>query len=71
MSPAPEPGFFMPRSAPSVSIRLEVEAAPRVFVDALNEAEEQRLTDWLTEARPDYGELVARAFELAAKARAA
>jgi hypothetical protein len=61
----------MPRSAPSVSIRFEVEAAPRVFVDVLDVAEEKRLVDWLAEARPDYGALVTRAFELAAQARAA
>ncbi len=56
---------------PALVIRIEVEAAPKVYVHTLNESEEHRLTDWLTEARPDYGELVARALELADEERAA
>jgi hypothetical protein len=56
---------------PALVIRLELEAAPKIYVHTLNEGEEKRLTHWLTEARPQYGELVARAFELAEQERAA
>jgi hypothetical protein len=58
-------------NAPAVVIRLTLESAPIVYVDTLNESEELRLTDWITEARPEYGALVARALELAAGERAA
>ncbi len=57
-------------SAPAVLIVLELEAAPRVVVDALDEGDELRLAAWL-EACPDYSELVARALELEHERRAA
>jgi hypothetical protein len=57
--------------APAIVIRLELEAVPVVYVQTLNEAEERRLTDWVTDAHPEYGELVARALELAEAKRAA
>jgi len=49
---------------PAVVIRLELEAAPVVVVDVLDEHEERRLTHWLAVAHPEYGELAARALEL-------
>jgi hypothetical protein len=56
---------------PAIVIRLELEAAPRVYCEALAEAEQTRLGDWLAEARPEYGALVDRAMELEAEERAA
>lgn len=58
-------------NTPALIIFLPLEAAPRVVVDSLNDGEEKRLTDWLCEARPEYGELAARAMALAEEARAA
>lgn len=52
------------RDAPALVIRFELEARPIVYVDTLDPGEEARLTDWLLEARPDLGELAARAMEL-------
>jgi len=66
--PRPSKSF---RNAPALVIRLELEAAPVVYVDTLDTGEEARLTDWLTVARPDIGELAARAFELEEVKRAA
>jgi hypothetical protein len=57
-------------NAPALIVRLELEAAPLVFIDALDGAEEARLRDWL-DSNQGYGDLVARALELAAEARAA
>lgn len=54
---------------PAVIIRLEYEQRPVVYCDALHEADEHRLGFWLTEARPEYGALVARALELAERER--
>ncbi len=56
---------------PAIVIRLELEATPVVYVQTINEAEEKRLTDWVTEAHPEYGELVALALELVDERRAA
>lgn len=56
---------------PALVIRVELEAAPAVYVHTLNEQEEKRLTDWVTEAHPEYGELVAWALELSEAKRAA
>jgi hypothetical protein len=56
---------------PAVLIVLPIEGAPRVIADCMTEGEEQRLTLWLTEARPEYGDLAARALELAEEAKAA
>ena len=50
-------------SAPAILIRLELEAAPRLQVDALNEREHDRIVDWL-EAHPSYLRLVQKAIEL-------
>jgi hypothetical protein len=55
---------------PAVVIRLEYERPPVVYCDALNDADELRLGFWLAEARPEYGELVSRALDLAARERA-
>jgi hypothetical protein len=56
---------------PAIVIRLELEAAPHVYVHDLDEAEEARLGDWIREARPQYGDLISRALALAEKAKAA
>jgi hypothetical protein len=53
-------------SAPAILIRLELEAAPRLLVEALSEQEHDRLVDWL-ETHPDYLELVRRALALEGK----
>lgn len=55
---------------PALVIRLALEAAPRVYVEALHEGEHARLVDWIA-ARPALGELVARALELEDERRAA
>jgi hypothetical protein len=57
-------------SAPAIVIRLELEAAPRLQVDALNEREAERMVDWL-EAHPEYLALIRRAAELETERRAA
>jgi hypothetical protein len=56
-------------SAPAYVVRLEVEAAPHVVVDALTEGESDRLRDWIAE-HPAYWELVERPLQLRAEARA-
>ena len=56
--------------APAAVIRLELEAAPRVFFEALTEEAGDRLLDWLA-SRPEYLELAQRAIELGEQARAA
>lgn len=55
---------------PAVVVRFELEAAARVFVDALDEGERVRLEDWL-DAHPRESELVRLALELADERRAA
>jgi hypothetical protein len=56
---------------PALVIRLALEADPVVYLDTLSDTEERRLIDWLTVARPSYGELAARVMELAQEAKAA
>lgn len=51
-------------------IEFEVEAAPCVRLVCMNASEELRIFDWLR-TRPEYLDLVERAFELAQEARAA
>jgi hypothetical protein len=55
---------------PAVVIRLELEAAPRLFTDCVNDGEETRLADWLTE-HPEYVRLIEDAVALAKTRRAA
>jgi hypothetical protein len=57
-------------SAPAVVVRFELEAAPRLWVDALTDSEERRLWEWIA-SRDDLLALVARALELAEEAKAA
>ena len=57
-------------TAPAVVIRLELEAAPCVIIDAVNDAELARLADWI-HARPGIAELVTFAIELEGEAKAA
>jgi hypothetical protein len=58
------------RERPAIVIRLELEAAPRVLAGCLDEAEEARLADWLSE-HPAYVRLVEDAAALAKARRAA
>ncbi len=55
---------------PAVLIELRVEAAPRVLVCCMTEAEETRVVDWIR-SHNGLAELVQRALELAEEARAA
>jgi hypothetical protein len=55
---------------PGVMIFLPLEGAPRLWVDALTDSEERRLWDWIG-GRDDLVVLVARALELADKAKTA
>jgi hypothetical protein len=55
---------------PSLVIRLPLEGPPAVCLDALNDGEGARVSDWVTAAHPGYGELGARAQELADEADA-
>jgi hypothetical protein len=55
---------------PAVLIRLEVEASPRLQIDALNESEQRCLVDWL-EAHPRYLKLIQDALALERQERAA
>jgi hypothetical protein len=57
-------------SAPAVDIRLELEAAPKVMVDCLNDAGHDRLIDWI-DNQPELLDLLARACELRYGAEAA
>lgn len=57
-------------SAPGIIIRLELEAAPLVIADFLNDGEMARMNDWL-DHHPAQAELIARALELAEAERAA
>lgn len=52
-------------TTPALIIRLELEGAPIVYVDTADRHEEARLTQWLVETRPEYGDLAARALDLA------
>lgn len=56
-------------SAPAVVIRLELEAVPRLLVDAINEEEHDRLLDWI-ESHPRYRQLIQDALALRAGERA-
>jgi hypothetical protein len=51
-------------------IVLPLEGAPRLWVDAMTDAEEARLWDWVG-SRDDLFALVARTLELAEESRAA
>jgi hypothetical protein len=53
-------------SGPAVTITLRIEAAPRIYVDAISESEENRIVDWIR-AHHGYAALVDRAIELAAR----
>lgn len=64
---AQQPTSAIGANAPAVTIRLALESRPRILVDALSESEEARLADWL-EQKPEYADLVAQAFALAAAA---
>lgn len=57
-------------TAPAVLIRIPLEGAPRLLVDALTERNHQRIVHWIA-THPEYLELVQRAIALEAKARAA
>ena len=57
-------------SAPAILIRLELEAPPKVLIDALHEQDHDRLLDWL-EAHPEYLALVQEALLLAPERRVA
>jgi hypothetical protein len=57
-------------SAPAVLTLIQLETAIRVAWDCLNEGEEERLRDWI-EAHPDYGQIIARALDLAEHEQAA
>jgi hypothetical protein len=48
---------------PAILIRLELEAAPRLQVDALSEEEHGRIVDWI-KAHPAYLQLVEDALAL-------
>jgi hypothetical protein len=50
-------------SAPSIVIVLELEAAPLLLCNCVDESEERRLEDWL-DAHPALLELAAKALEL-------
>jgi hypothetical protein len=50
-------------SAPSLVILLELEAAPQLLCNYVDEGEERRLRQWL-DAHPDLLELAVRALEL-------
>ena len=55
---------------PALTILLPFEAEPRVWINALTDAEAARLWDWIA-GRDELVELVARALELAETERAA
>jgi hypothetical protein len=57
-------------SAPSLILVVPLEGRPRVVVDALCEAEELRLNDWVR-ANEDIAALVAHALEVACDREAA
>lgn len=47
-------------TAPSLHVVVPLEGSPRLYLDVLNEGEEQRLLDWLM-AAPEARELIALA----------
>jgi hypothetical protein len=53
----------VPRVAPAVIVRLELEAAPQVICDFLHEGDQSRMYDWL-DAHPELRDMVCRAFQL-------
>jgi len=55
---------------PAVVIELRLEAAPRVLLCCMNDAEQLRVEDWIA-SHDALAELVQRALELAEEARAA
>ena len=56
---------------PSIVIELDVEEkAPRVYVRAMTDGQEARITDWIR-SQDGLADLVDRALELAEEARAA
>ena len=55
---------------PAIIVRFELEAAPRLQIDALSEREHERILDWV-ETHPDYLELLKRALELESRKPAA
>lgn len=57
-------------SAPAIVIRLELEAAPRVYMEALHEGDGARLGQWLA-SRVELLELVELAMRLENERRAA
>ncbi len=57
-------------TAPAIVIRLELEAAPKLYVDAVNSAEHDRLLDWIG-SQPHYLRLIQAAIDLEAERRAA
>jgi hypothetical protein len=57
-------------SAPAILIRLELEAAPRLQVDALTEREHERIVDWI-ETHPEYLDLILRTLALEGREPAA
>ena len=57
-------------TVPALIVRLAVEHEPSVYLDALTDADEARVWDWIG-ARDDLAELVARALDLAERERAA
>jgi hypothetical protein len=57
-------------SPPAVILRFELEAAPIVFADYLDDSEADRMDDWLDE-HPEYRRLIREAVQLAEEARAA
>ena len=56
-------------SAPAIVIRLELEAAPRIYADVLYEGDSDRLSLWLA-SMPRYADLFDEACRLAEEARA-
>jgi hypothetical protein len=57
-------------SAPAAVIRFELEAAPRVYADCLNESEFRRLLDWI-DTHPELRAVLEYVGELQEEARAA
>lgn len=57
-------------SAPAILIRLELEAAPRLFIDAVSDREHDRILDWIA-SHPDYVRLIHAALELERREKAA
>lgn len=51
--------------APAAVITLPLEGTARIYVDALNEEEANRLGDWLSNGRPEIAALFEHAVEVA------